>query len=154
MDTKIDIIIDTDTTQSEFNRLFSQYEVHYIRKKVILLFKLSNEINESDFSHTHMNWLLTNTIDGLKIEAYTRVPDNASIQARTKHFQNRGAWKDIFLLCIGAITMIACVAIVQGNKFSFWHLLAIVILALWLVLFMQRFLSLTKYGLKSIRRRG
>ena len=151
MDTKIDIIIDSDTVQSEFNRLFSQYELHYIRKKVILLFKLSSEVKESDLTRSHMHFLLNRIIDGLQIEAYSRVPNNSSIQARVKHFHNRGIRKDISFLCIGAITMIASVAIVQGNKISFWNYLAIIILVLWLFLFMQSFLSLTKYGLKSIK---
>jgi len=151
METKIDFIIDTNTVQSEFDRLFSQYQLHFIKKKIILFFKLNTEINEKDFSHSHMHFLLTEIIDGLQIDGYTRVPNNRSIETRVKYFQNRGILKDISFLCIGAITLVASVAIVQGERGTFWLSLGVVIMMLWLFLFMQSFLSLTKYGLKSIK---
>lgn len=152
METKIDLIIDTKVVQKEFDRLFSCYEVHYVRKKVILFFKLNKDLKEHELTHSHMQFLLTEIIDGLQIQGYSRVPNNQTIESRIKHFESKSTSKDVSFLCICLITFIGLIVTINGEKLSFMVFLVMLIMLFCVLQFIRIFLSLTTYGLKSIKR--
>lgn len=154
MEKKIELIIDTQVIRAHCDRLFSQYEVHYVGQKKIFFYKISPEIYEYEVRSSDLHFLLTKLIDNVIIEGYARVANDRSIQARVKHFHGKGVLKDIFVICISPILIIATIYLAQDVKNPFLISLYVAIIFLSCFVLRNCINSLTTYGLKLIKRKS
>lgn len=152
MESKVDLIIDTQIVRAHCDRLFSQYEVHYVGQKKIFFYKISSEIHEYEVQSKDLQLLLTKFIDNVIIEGYARVASDGSIEARVKHFQNKGIFYDVCLLIISTITLISSILALQDNKIPYLVFIGVVISMLSLFLIRKSVNSLTVYRLRFIKR--